>query len=130
MASNATTDVNVGQATQPAKPEIIAVEEKGPVSTEKQIEIVDASEHNLRYDNSEEEPELHFRTYIAILAMCISNMVQCVALQGPPAVVRIQLTNISFLPSLRYLTNHHSSRFIARLYWRQPTQPANTDLGS
>jgi hypothetical protein len=42
---------------------------------------------NLVYNDTEEEPELHARTYIALLAMFILNLVQVVALQGPPAVV-------------------------------------------
>ena len=43
---------------------------------------------NLVYNDTEEEPELHARTYVALLAMFILNLVQVVALQGPPAVVR------------------------------------------
>lgn len=43
---------------------------------------------NLVYNEADEEPELHARTYLALLAMFILNLVQVVALQGPPAVVR------------------------------------------
>lgn len=42
---------------------------------------------NLVYDNDEEEPEIHTRTYLALLAMFTLNLVQVLALQGPPAVV-------------------------------------------
>ena len=46
------------------------------------------TEGNLVYDDVEEEPELHMRTYIALASMFLLNLVQVVALQGPPAVVR------------------------------------------
>ena len=39
------------------------------------------------YDDDAHEPELHARTYVAVLAMFLLNMVQVLALQGPPAVV-------------------------------------------
>ena len=47
----------------------------------------DQSEANLTYEDDDEEPELHARTYIAIVAMLMLNMVQVFGLQGPPAVV-------------------------------------------
>lgn len=43
---------------------------------------------SLNYDDDEREPELHARTYVALFAMFLLNMVQVLALQGPPAVVR------------------------------------------
>ncbi|OBU00219.2 hypothetical protein VE01_01673 [Pseudogymnoascus verrucosus] len=42
---------------------------------------------NLVYDNDEEEPEIHTRTYLALLAMFTLNLVRVLALQGPPAVL-------------------------------------------
>jgi hypothetical protein len=42
---------------------------------------------NLVYENLEEEPELHVRTYLALASMFLLNLVQVFALQGPPAVV-------------------------------------------
>ncbi|KAK5447982.1 hypothetical protein LTS15_009481 [Exophiala xenobiotica] len=42
---------------------------------------------NLVYSDAEEEPELHMRTCIVLAAMFILNLVQVVALQGPPAVL-------------------------------------------
>lgn len=42
---------------------------------------------NLVYDDVEEEPELHARTYIAVAAMFLLNYIQVVALTGPPAAV-------------------------------------------
>lgn len=48
---------------------------------------VSSPKSNLVYDNDEEEPEIHARTYFALLAMFTLNLVQVLALQGPPAVV-------------------------------------------
>lgn len=45
---------------------------------------------NFHYEEVDEEPELHMRTWIAIAAVCVMNLVQTIAVQGPPAVVRIQ----------------------------------------
>jgi len=42
---------------------------------------------NLGYDDDEHEPEIHARTYYALTAMFLLNLVQVLALQGPPAVV-------------------------------------------
>lgn len=58
------------------------------------IEETATHEANLVYDG-EEEPELHFRTWIALGSMFLLNLVQVFALQGPPAVVS------TFLPSTR-----------------------------
>ena len=55
---------------------------------EKHLEHVLTSSANLVYDENDEEPELHARTYIALAAMFFLNLVQVLALQGPPAVVR------------------------------------------
>ena len=65
-----------------------------PVAQEKigdddgHVNCVSVSGENVEYDNVEEEPELRFQTYVAIAAMFLLNMVQVVALQGPPAIVR------------------------------------------
>ncbi len=50
--------------------------------------VLTSSTGNLVYDNNEEEPEIHARTWFALLAMFLLNLVQVFALQGPPAVVR------------------------------------------
>jgi hypothetical protein len=60
-----------------------------PASHVQQLEDIRTMDtlENLVYNDTEEEPELHIRTYVALLAMFILNLVQVVALQGPPAVV-------------------------------------------
>jgi hypothetical protein len=55
----------------------------------KHIEHVLPSTDNLVYDRDNEEPELHARTYLAVAAMFLLNLVQVLALQAPPAVVCI-----------------------------------------
>jgi hypothetical protein len=45
------------------------------------------SSGNLVYDDDDEEPVIHIRTYIALLSMFLMNFVQTFALQGPPSVV-------------------------------------------
>ena len=44
-------------------------------------------EGNMTYDLVDKEPELQTRTYIATAAMFLLNLVQVVALKGPPIVV-------------------------------------------
>jgi hypothetical protein len=56
---------------------------------EQHLEQVSKSAADLVYDNDDEEPELHMRTYVALLAMFLLNLVQVFALQGPPAVVSV-----------------------------------------
>jgi hypothetical protein len=60
-------------------------------------ETVTPTVSNLNYGDEEEEPELHARTYFALAAMFLLNLVQVLALQGPPAVVCQRLVLI--LPS-------------------------------
>ncbi|KIW38682.1 uncharacterized protein PV06_09632 [Exophiala oligosperma] len=48
-------------------------------------EQVDAAEPNVVYDNPEEEPALHLRTWTAVGALFFLNLVQVFALQGPPS---------------------------------------------
>ncbi|KAH8700873.1 major facilitator superfamily domain-containing protein [Talaromyces proteolyticus] len=49
--------------------------------------VEQALDSNLVYDNYDEEPEFHARTWIAVLAMFFLNLVQVFALQGPPAAL-------------------------------------------
>jgi hypothetical protein len=62
-------------------------EKTDSLSDEKHLEHVSTNEGNLVYDDVDEEPELHARTYIALLSMFALNFVQVFALQGPPSVV-------------------------------------------
>ena len=67
-------------------PNISSGDEKSqPRSTH--LEQVVSNDQNLHYDEVDEEPELHARTWLALAAMMLLNMVQVVALTGPPAVV-------------------------------------------
>ncbi|KAK9435055.1 siderophore iron transporter [Metarhizium brunneum] len=45
-----------------------------------------SSQVNLVYSDASQEPEIHLRTYIAVVAMLLLNYVQIIALQGPPLV--------------------------------------------
>lgn len=47
------------------------------------------------WDDQDEVPALHFRTWIALAAMFILNLVQLVALQGPPAVVSVPFSSLA-----------------------------------
>jgi hypothetical protein len=55
------------------------------------LEHAKTSSRKLEYNDDEEEPEIHARTYVALAAMFLLNFVQVVALQGPPAVVGFQI---------------------------------------
>lgn len=48
---------------------------------------IDPPMENLLYDNIDEEPAIHLRTWIALGSMFLMNFVQTFALQGPPSVV-------------------------------------------
>lgn len=88
MASNAAAEWVVGDDPQLNRPgHAYSMDNEKNLSEEKHLERVVTSESNLVYDDVDEEPELHARTYIALAAMFLLNLVQVVALQGPPAVV-------------------------------------------
>ncbi|UNI15994.1 hypothetical protein JDV02_002474 [Purpureocillium takamizusanense] len=46
-----------------------------------------SSDSNWDYEDGDIEPELHARTYLALAAMFLLNLVQLIALQGPPTVL-------------------------------------------
>ncbi|KAF2165538.1 hypothetical protein M409DRAFT_67325 [Zasmidium cellare ATCC 36951] len=50
-------------------------------------ESLDYSKGNFTYENADEEPQFHWRTVVACVAMFMLNFVQVVALEGPPAVL-------------------------------------------
>ena len=58
------------------------------ITEEKHLERVPTPNSNFVYDHDDDEPELHLRTYFALAAMFLLNLVQVLALQAPPAVVR------------------------------------------
>lgn len=71
----------------------------------KQLEHVVTSSENLVYDDDEEEPELHIRTYFALAAMFLLNLVQVLALQGPPAVVSKDRGEVTSCTRLTFAAN-------------------------
>ena len=89
MASNTVSNVPVEKSAE-HNGDFVSVDEKRDLSSDKHIEETDSSDGNLHYDEVDEEPELHMRTYVALFSMFLLNMVQVVALQGPPAVVSTQ----------------------------------------
>jgi hypothetical protein len=89
MASNTLSDSPVEKSAQHSAPDFVSVEEKRDVLSDQHVEKFDADDGNLHYDEVDVEPEIHLRTWIACVAMFMLNMVQVVALQGPPAVVSI-----------------------------------------
>ena len=84
--ANQTTEAG-HQSAERNKQDVSQYGEKQHSSIEQHEHALD-SHGNLVYENSEEEPELHARTYLALASMFLLNYVQVVALQGPPAVVR------------------------------------------
>lgn len=61
-----------------------------------QIEDVEAETENLRYEDTDHEPKLHFKTWIALVTMWIYNLVIVLALNSPAAVVGKKVICISF----------------------------------
>lgn len=127
MASNTVAEGAVEKTSHPHGPQVVSVDEKVEVSVEKHVEDVDTSDHNLVYDDVDEEPELHARTYIALVAMFLLNMVQVLALQGPPAVVSLQST-IDIPALLREFWTDHALSRTARMDWKRPQQPTDPNL--
>ena len=72
---------------QKSEPSMSPSEEKALATAE--ISHVDNKDElgNLTYGLVDEEPEVHFRTYLATAAMFLLNLVQVVALLGPPVAV-------------------------------------------
>lgn len=44
---------------------------------------------NLEYTDDEHEPEIHFRTWLAVFAMCMLNYAALIAITGPPAMASL-----------------------------------------
>lgn len=49
------------------------------------------SDGNLHYENDEEEPDIHLRTYVAVGSVIVFTFAGLLSLQGPPAVVRTRV---------------------------------------
>jgi hypothetical protein len=90
MAANTVSGTMDEKTPWPQGADVVSVGEKEHAASDRQVEEVDKDDGNLHYDEVDVEPELHMRTYIALAAMFMLNMVQVVALQGPPAVVSRQ----------------------------------------
>lgn len=63
------------------------LEEVKVPSIEKHLERVDIDNQDFVYDDAEHEPELHFRTWIALASMFLYNYVIIITLLSPAAVV-------------------------------------------
>ena len=62
------------------------------IQNDKAVPPASEAEHieepgNLTYESADEEPELHFRTYVAVSAMFVYNFVQLAALIFPSSLV-------------------------------------------
>lgn len=64
-----------------------------PASSEKYLEDIDMTHENMVYDDAEHEPELHLRTWIALVAMWLYNYTIVFTLLSPPTVVRTPWSN-------------------------------------
>jgi hypothetical protein len=86
-----TSKFDSGGVTDPEKSTYTTMPEevKGP-GVEKHLEHVDSSNEDLVYDDAEHEPELHFRTWIALVSMFLYNYVIIITLLSPAAVVSRQ----------------------------------------
>lgn len=62
----------------------------------------------------EEEPELHARTYVAVLALFFLNFVQVYALTGPPAIVGLRCQQVN-----SNLMTKTVPTFLASVHWNQ-----------
>lgn len=57
----------------------------------KHVEHHQTDDRNLHYDIVDEEPEIHWRTWVALASMFSLSTVQLFALNGPPTVVSFLL---------------------------------------
>ena len=77
-----------------------ARDEKEPPMPEKHLERVTVDQGNLAYEDAEHEPELRLRTWVALVAMWLYNLVIVLALNSPSAVVCRYLNFICHIGSL------------------------------
>lgn len=72
-------------------------DKKDSPTTFNHLEDVIEAGSDIVYDEENEEPEFHMRTWVALGALWLLNYVQIIALQGPPALVS-QLSITSRVP--------------------------------
>lgn len=78
-------------------------------------------QHNLVYDNDEEEPKIDARTWMACAAMLLLNLVLTFALQGPPVVVsRLSPSNRDILIKLTLSPSFRSLQKISTAHKKEP----------
>ena len=86
----------VSDSVQSEKPQIdhrIDVPASADDPHDAHSEKVPQREDDLVYNNAEEEPELHARTWLAVASVVLVYFVGVIALQAPPAVVSSSLAN-------------------------------------
>ncbi|KAG9776540.1 hypothetical protein KCU88_g4796, partial [Aureobasidium melanogenum] len=109
MASSAGEPIIGKTQTAPHGHKVLSIMEETKSAEEKHLPPVSSADNNndnnLVYDEPDEEPELHARTYIALLSMFLLNMVQVVALQGPPAVLSYIGKSLNNPPAETWVTN-------------------------
>ncbi|KIX93008.1 uncharacterized protein Z520_11281 [Fonsecaea multimorphosa CBS 102226] len=68
-------------------------------------EHVETTDGNLYYENDEEEPELHARTYLAVFSVIVFTIAGLLALQGPPAVLTYIAQDLNNTASQTWIQN-------------------------
>ncbi len=82
-----TLEVAIETSTRPSNEiqlEHTTVDEK---QGNRHLEHAESYPENLHYDNEDEEPELHMRTYVALAAFISLQVTITLAVQGPPVAV-------------------------------------------
>ena len=78
---------------------------------------------NLVYADEDEEPKIHFRTWIAYASMMILIFVQNMSLQAPPSVVSITKNDYFTSPRLTCI-------YTAFIYCSRPEKLCRCDMGT
>ncbi|KIY01299.1 uncharacterized protein Z520_02851 [Fonsecaea multimorphosa CBS 102226] len=82
----------------------ILSESKGSLPAAEELEQV-PSYDNIVYDNADQEPELHVRTWVALGAIFLFNFVGVVALQGPPTVLSYISASLHGTKQIAWVSN-------------------------
>ena len=91
------TNPDMGRVVDHKHSSPIAVREHTkPLDSEKHLEHIDLVQGAPVYDDAEHEPELHIRTWVALVAMCLFNYVVVFALLSPPAVVSVSQSGFRY----------------------------------